>query len=187
MAWIAKSLAKKTPLRKLDIRDSNESITLEGWVAFIDILLHQNLCCSLEKLDLSYNAIISDNKEEFEVTLARAICDKTSIDNIYASNHTLQLILLGDEEEEWSHELMSLLKINTRVNKVEVAREKILSHHFCASGSCTDVQLFHRMPDAILPFALEWIGRGKMCNGFSMMQSVVKGFPLRFNGSINCL
>ena len=74
VAWIAKSLAKKTPLRKLDIRD-NESITLEGWVAFIDILLHQNLCCLLEKLDLSYNAMISDNKEEFEVALARAICD----------------------------------------------------------------------------------------------------------------
>ena len=41
------------------------------------------------------------------------------------------------------------------------------------------------MPDAILPFALEWIGRGKMCNGFSMMHSVVKGFPLRFNVGAN--
>ena len=65
--------------------------------------------------------MISENKEDFEVALARAICDKTSIDNIYTSNHALQLILIGNEDEEWSQELMSLLEINTRENKVEVA------------------------------------------------------------------
>ncbi len=67
--------------------------------------------------------------------------------------------------------------MNDNENKVEVAREKILNSHF--TGEAVDIGVFARMPEALLPHAIEWIGRDRL--GFSLMYQFVAGNPLYFS------
>ena len=67
--------------------------------------------------------------------------------------------------------------MNENENKVEVAREKILNSHF--TGEAVDIGVFARMPEALLPHAIEWIGRDRL--GFSLMYQFVGGYPLDFS------
>jgi hypothetical protein len=60
--------------------------------------------------------------------------------------------------------------MNRGVNKSEVARQKIMAHHF--SGDTTNLHMFVHMQEAMLPFALEWIGMNNL--GFSLMFSLVQ-------------
>jgi hypothetical protein len=62
-------------------------------------------------------------------------------------------------------------------DKAEVARQKILKYHF--SGGKKDIQVFARMPENHMPFAIAWIGRNKL--GYSVMFDFVSSFPALFD------
>jgi hypothetical protein len=78
---------------------------------------------------------------------------------------------------EWDN-IVASLEMNKQSNRAVVAREKILTHHF--AGGTTDMSVFARMPESILPFAMEWIGRNSF--GYSLMYQFVGGFPWLFGG-----
>ena len=67
--------------------------------------------------------------------------------------------------------------MNYNENKVKVARKKIMKSHF--AGEAVDISVFALMPEALIPHALEWIGRDKL--GFSLMYQFVAGYPLDFS------
>ena len=57
---------------------------------------------------------------------ARILCNKSSINSIYSSNHTLEKIVFT---HQISSELDSLLDLNEGTNKINVAIKKILKYH----------------------------------------------------------
>ena len=160
VAVIMEKVAQSVSLKRLDL-SCNVWITSTGLLTIIDALFNCELY--LEHIFLNGNHGI-------------VLCDKSSINNTFYSNHTLQSIIYIWPERFWEN-LDYLLNMNENENKVEVAREKILNSHF--TGEAVDIGVFARMPEALLPHAIEWIGRDRL--GFSLMYQFVGGYPLDFS------
>jgi hypothetical protein len=114
------------------------------------------------------------------------LCDTSSIEATYFSHHALQGIEIGfcnpGSITGWStvrarDDIKSLLSMNNNDDKTQVARQKIIEHHF--SGRGTDVRLFACMPETMIPFALEWMGRDNL--GFARVYGLVRGLPALFD------
>jgi hypothetical protein len=160
-------------------------VTKRGLMVIFNSLLNGGL--TLEVLDLHENDINFDAlTEEHWRVLCRALCDNSSIDSTFCSNHTLhgfRLDVFDEDADNWLNEIVchieSSLEINRRTKcKEEAAREKILKHHF-VGGENTSINVFARMPEIVLPFAIEWIGRNSL--GYSLMYLFVQQFPLLFD------
>ena len=174
-------------LKHLHLDDNK--ISSRGLVAIFNHL--RNFESSLKTLHVVDNNInFGELTSEDWSVLSRALCDKTSIERIFSSNHNLYMIAFFEDDEledewkdvaEWDN-IVASLEMNKQSNRAVVAREKILTHHF--AGGTTDMSVFARMPESILPFAMEWIGRNSL--GYSLMYQFVGGFPLLFNDQ-NCL
>ena len=142
----------------------------DEWARVILMDLTGNSC--LKSLNLVFNDAITDIIWK---DIARVLCDKTSIGSIYSSNHTLQD--LNIPHLTFPEEVVSLLAMNQNEDKSVVARQKILMHHFLARGNNANV--FSRMPETMMPFAMEWIGRNRL--GLSLMYNVVRDNPTLFD------
>lgn len=179
-------------VKHLDLGQNLVNISTRGWRGFAICLSSRQ--SALEELNLSGCDVTSDGAIEIVTALAGnsrlttlhlsppndddryseqvwqslkcLLCDTTSIESTFFSNHTLHSLVVYDLMEN----VMSLLEMNRGVNKSEVARQKIMAHHF--SGDTTNLHMFVHMQEAILPFALEWIGRNNL--GFSLMFSLVQ-------------
>ena len=81
-------------------------------------------------------------------------------------------MMRGDIPEE----VDTLLQMNCNENKSDVARQKIIFHHF--SGADASYEVFISMNTKLLPQAIRWIGRDEL--GFSLMYQSVRGVPFLF-------
>ena len=88
---IAESLVMNSLLKILDL-SYNSNVSSAGWIGFFNVLLHSQ--CSLEELYLSNNTFMNDDTT---AVLGNLLCDKSSIDSMYSSNHTLHTIQTMDE------------------------------------------------------------------------------------------
>lgn len=185
-AAIVNALVGNLTLTKLGLEDIPQ-ISSAGW-KFIFIVLLNNVL-SLEDLLTTHErggTYSSDNDwidwmENMDWTIiSRALCDHSSINATYSSNHAFHTIrgnkgktldgLLPDE-------ILFLLIMNRNENnKTEVARQKILKSHFHERN--TNIQELTCMPLMIMPFAIEWIGR--CSRGFSLMYNFVRQLPSLF-------
>ncbi|KAL3761205.1 hypothetical protein ACHAWU_000300 [Discostella pseudostelligera] len=186
-----------TSLRTLIVLE-NPEITADGWRLFTDVLrptatsklkelrigsglttetnvddafiigfahvLTTNTC--LEKLE--FDQVVSERGWN---ALTNAACDKSSIENIRCnSNHTLYEITCANGRP---NDACYLFRMNFNENKSEVARQKILLHHFSDIDNL--VQVFGPMAEAILPSAIAWIGRDRF--GFSALYNLLRHKP----------
>jgi hypothetical protein len=181
-AFIATTLVETPSLKYLSMAEA-QSMTRSGWEVFLNVILNHQSRCPLESIRIDYQ-----DAADLEPILCHLLCDKSDIDSIFSSNHVLQEVGTERWSEEtrtfvtrahWNTALLILLKINENADEAVAAREKILVFHFY-TGAPTNNQVFDRMPIAILPNALEWIGRGEYPWGFSLMYTVVKEFPTLF-------
>ena len=181
-ALIATALAETPSLKYLSMAEA-QSMTRSGWDFFLNVLLNHQSRCPLESILVDYQDVA-----ELEPILCHLLCDKSDIDSIFSSNHELVEVCTKRWSEEtrtfvirahWNMALRVLLKINENADIAVAAREKILVFHFY-TGAATNIQVFDRMPIAILPHALEWIGRGESRRGFSLLYTLVKEFPTLF-------
>jgi hypothetical protein len=181
-AFIVRFLADTPSLKSLSITEA-QSLTLSGWEVFLNVMLKCPSRCPLERIHVDDQAAA-----KLEPILFRFLCDKSGIDSIFTSNHTLQGVDTGNWSDEthsfvsdihWTQELLSLLKMNENADKAVAAREKILVFHFY-TGAPSNIQVFNCLPTALLPHSLEWIGRGECRRGFSLLYTVVKEFPTKF-------
>ena len=120
---------------------------------------------SLTFLDLT----TVDQHSEFDVSkwelFAKALCDPTSIDSTYRSNHTLEVMEDGvlwcgprNEYYKYYDDVILSLEINRGSQSLSTAaRSKIIKHHF-REGNFT-VEPFADMDPGFVPHALEWMGR----------------------------
>jgi len=106
-----------------------------------------------------------------------ALCDKSSIDSTFSSNHSLHDIeAINGLREDIPDDLSSLLNMNRNQDKAAVARQKVLEQHF--SSSSATIEVFVGMSASALPRAIEWIGRDNL--GSSLMHHVAREIPLLF-------
>jgi hypothetical protein len=186
-AFIATALAETPSLKYLNMAEA-QSMTRSGWEGFLNVLLNHQSRCPLESIRIDYQ-----DAAELEPILCHLLCDKSDIDSIFSSNHVLKEVCT----KRWSEETSTVvtrthlntalrfpLNINENADKAVAAREKILVFHFYL-GAPTNIQVFDRMPIAILPHALEWIGRGEPRRGFNfnLLYKIVKEFPTLFRKS----
>jgi hypothetical protein len=171
---IATALAEKTSVKVLDM--SNNSITLMGLVLVFNILL--NCKPSLEKLVLIENEVYVDQLTNTEWNiLSLALCNNSSIDMTYSSNHHFHTLELSYRDEEGiPDDILSLMQMNKNEIKSEIAHQKILKHHFLGGDA---VRVVTSMPEMLLPFVVGWIGRSK--HGYSAMHNLVRGMPTLFD------
>lgn len=130
---LSESVGMNISLKELYMDGSNCSS--QGWTFFF-YMLRRHTQCLLEVIGLSKN----DIDDEGWGVLSCVLCDKSSIQRTYTSNHTLREIDLStrpaDEEntsyktKEIPDHVASLLRMNSERNKTVVARHKILTHHF---------------------------------------------------------
>ena len=110
--------------------------------------------------------------------LENVLCNETSIDSIYTSNHTFKEVIeksqFGTRKITPSKVVDELLELNNHVTKSEVARQKILQYHFF-NGNDIDTQLFFDMDLKLMPHAVAWIGRDTV--GFPLLHRLIRGMP----------
>lgn len=163
--WVMPCLYRT--LKHLDLR-YEFSITSRGWEAFS--LGSRNPNSQLESLNLHGCRIIT------------ALCSKESIASTFSSNHTIKMVT-----DYWGNNvapdyIQSSLDINMNNNKVEVARQKILKHHF--SGENDNIHVFTtRLRIEVLPHAISWIGRDGL--GFMLMYHAMQALPTLFESAVS--
>jgi Ran GTPase-activating protein (RanGAP) involved in mRNA processing and transport len=111
--------------------------------------------------------------------LSHALCDESSIENTFSSNHTLHTLdKFGrrNARAEIPDDLSALLSLNKSQDKASVRRQKILIH--LCGVLVKGISKINGMSRSTLPSALEWIGRDAL--GFSVMYNVVRGIPALF-------
>jgi len=104
-------------IHSLDLRMNR--IYNEGGISLANSLINNT---KLKYLYLDGNAIDQGTWEAF----ARILCNKSSINSIYSSNHTLERVLISGPSGD---ELDSLLNLNKCTDKSLVAIKKILKYH----------------------------------------------------------
>lgn len=123
-------------LRVLNL-ENNDSFGTAGATAIINSLSGNT---KLEKLCLGRNEFNQDNpidRNSLEDAFCRALCNTTSIGDTYSSNHSLEILMLGNpgnffipsSGQQHGQQLTTLLQMNEGANKSQVAIRKILKHH----------------------------------------------------------
>lgn len=119
--------------------------------------------------------------------ITSALCNESSIDSIFTSNHTIQQIGFAQYERRDGYNnirynlpgyLESYLKMNANNNKYEVAREKILWSYF--SGG-RNVNEFLDMELNVLPLAIAWMGIDYIGQAHSLLYEFVQCMPALFD------
>jgi len=112
------ALATLRNITKVNLNDNN--IGNEGMIAIVNSLSENK---NLRDLIIHYgNQIDLRNVED---DFCRALCNTSSINDIYSSNHTLETIYVQSKGAK----LRSLLEMNKNTNKRHVAIKKILLYH----------------------------------------------------------
>lgn len=115
--------------------------------------------------------------------LENVLCDKTSIDSLYASNHAFRELLERDrfggngtsKVKSLPGDINELMELNKNANKSEVARQKILRYHFFKGGDGMDAKVLFDMELDVMPQVVAWIGKDTV--GFPLLHRLVRGMP----------
>ena len=165
------TLASHNKIKGLNL-SSNQTITITGWAAVATLL--ESPGCNLEKLDVSFNNFGDEGALLFAKALAnnsilksldlracrfshrgfaapfsKLLCDTSSVNNTYLSNHTLTNV--GNDNGVFGNVLDSLGINRSRLNKGQVAMSKILQHH-----SHFDLEPLFEWEFKALPIMIEW-------------------------------
>lgn len=115
--------------------------------------------------------------------LTRILCNRSSVDATFMSNHTLQTVSVYIQHGHVyqsavlpSH-LTDMLTLNENSNKFEVSRQKILQCHFDEDTQ----QEFVNMELEVLPHALAWCGEDQ--RGVSLLLRIIQSFPSLFDSN----
>jgi len=145
--------------------------------AFTSALLNNH---TLRNIFLHYNETITDKRWK---AFSKLLCDTSSVNSTYLSNHTLTFVTGGDTRAS----LKALLYLNKRENKKEVAMIKILQNH-------NDINLtpFFEWEFKVLPLMIGWLGKASAIDmpedyepnigprKLSSIYQFVRGMPLEY-------
>lgn len=154
-------------------------ITAAGWATFFRLLKHNT---SLQSCEMYAHSIAEeqDQRDVMYTALANTLCDKTSIENVIDSNHTLSSVegidFISPPGIDASFGIQmppackSLLQMNKSPDKVEVARQKIIKYYFFEGNNLGE--LVH-IETGLLPRVLECIGKTEL----KLLYEAVRAMP----------
>ena len=132
-------------LENLSIYGSN--IGDKGALIFANALANNS---TLKHLDLDDCRITREGWAHF----SKLLCDTSSVNKTYSSNHTLQYV--GDDRGDF--DVRYLLVLNKREDKRQVAITKILHVH-----SHFDMKPFFEWELKVLPLMIQWFTKASTC------------------------
>jgi hypothetical protein len=138
----------------------------EQFSQFVVSALHRNATLKTLVFEMGQDEV----DDFFNWALFRELlCNKSSIDATYLSNHTLQSLSINNHYvNTLPLSIYSMLHSNKLKNKPSVAREKILHHH-----KLEDVNFAHTS----LPVAMSWIGKSNSNLGLSQQYRLIRSAP----------
>ena len=182
VADIKNALVNNSRLKELNL-NHNRRVTANEWINFSDVLLNPisslevlGLCnsCINDNVMFSFAVALSNNQRLRELNLhlfddpynehvssdgfaafTRILCNNSSILSTYYSNHTLER--LDNTIGFLPDDLDTLLILNNRTTKSQVARIKVILAHF--SGSEINMQIFADMKLSVRPQAIAWMAQ----------------------------
>ena len=102
---------------------ARNNITNAGATTIANSLTHNT---KLERLHLDENQIDTPSARD---VFSKLLCNTSSINDTYSSNHTLKAIIGIERQGESDYRLHDLLVMNAGTNKSDVAMKKILRYH----------------------------------------------------------
>eukprot|EP00984_Skeletonema_dohrnii_P030705 scaffold22420_cov139-Skeletonema_dohrnii-CCMP3373.AAC.2 len=145
-------------------------VTTSGWSDFFR-LLKNNM--SLRKCNMRANSIFNMSVVE---DMSSTLCDGTSIESIFSSNHTLSSIGVGLWTELFHESLFVmnpgiklLLKMNENDDKVEVARQKIIKYYFFQQNNLHELG---RMDLGLLPRVLGYVDKYEPTRLYEIVRAI---------------
>ena len=146
----------------------------------------------LQKLYLYENQI---DYQRLEDNFSNILCNVSNISSLYASNHTIEMLHLG---QQLGQQLISLLELNEGTNKSHVAIKKILKYHpnmdMCPLFEWGMEEDCEQTLKA-LPYVVSWFGRAEVAvadeegetyhindRKLSAIFQFAKAMPLLFEG-----
>ena len=204
------ALKNSSNLHKLYMHD-NDPVTSRGWQHLASILAspNSNLITvgmasnnvddkalaafasslvnnrTLRTLNLNRNGRITD---EGWNAFSKLLCDTTSVNSTFLSNHTLTVSSSADSDSNTRASLTPLVELNENEDKKEVAMIKILQHH-------NDVNMmpFFEWEFKVLPLVINWFERASSITSMpenfepnigprnlSSIYQFVRGMPLLY-------
>ena len=180
--WITLSPLLGSPnsaLRELDVCENN--IDDDVVVAFFNEI-SGNDNSKLKRLGIRDPLSITD---VVETPIRNLLCNTSSIDATWSSNHNLYYLGVirseesdqdnedGDNrEDEIADEIIGLLTMNEDEDKKQVARKKVIKHHF---SGYFDVNTLIGSNQTLLPRKISWFGRDSL--GQSVVYSIIRTLP----------
>lgn len=162
-------------LAKLDI--FNVDFNDEVMIALARALVGNS---SLKDLSIGFESLDSVTHGGGWAAMYNTLCDKSSIESICNSNHTLtmsddplDLDLFGVPDS-----IIPLLHLNTGENKACVAREKIFRYYF---EDGRNLRVITNMQLEVLPRVLAEIGKAD--TGVKLLYHIAKGMPALFDST----
>ena len=221
VASMVEALNSFSSLETLNLRKAT-SITSSGWVAFFNLLAQPGSALErLKKLDIEGSSIT----DEVMISIANALvnsislkklgwchqervadrgwsaltnilCNKTTIETICNSNHTLLRVGIISPGK-----VNKLTRLNNGTNKAEVARQKIIRCYFL-EGKGSNLHEIMNMDFVLLPHVIECFGKQamevpkgtygsarigstkytiKVDSGFELLYRLARGMPSLFD------
>jgi len=101
--------------------------------------------------------------------MSSTLCDGTSVESIFSSNHTLSsieepLFILG-----FYPDIKLLLKMNENDDKVEVARQKIIKYYFLQQNNLHELG---RMDLGLLPRVLGYVDKYEPTRLYEIVRAI---------------
>ena len=161
---------KLTHLNIVNMSDEENQLNDEGVTAFAKALIGNT---SLQGC-ATYN-FKEVTLEGGWAALSHTLCDKSSIENICNSNHTLEKLGMGKICNGVPDCINSLLEINRSVNKAAVARQKIFRYYYADGKHLNEIA---NLDVEVLPRVLARIGEDAI--GIGLFYQVVRIIPALF-------
>ena len=152
----------RSALEDLDFAFS-ESFNNDALALVADSLRYNN---KLKEMNLEWSGWDEDDLHELHrvtdcTPLSAVLCDGTSIEATFNSNHSLERLT----EDSWSEillrnlapDLLKSLHLNRNLGPVEAARRKIINIHF--SGCNFSMDPFIDMDTRVLPQVIAWMAK----------------------------
>ena len=140
-------------LNKLYLSGNGNSIDIRGTTSIANSLVNNT---KLQFLSLHINPI---DQRSAEGVFCRLLCNTSSINETYSSNHILERVWLASQLGE---HVAPLLEMNKGANKSHVAIKKILLHHpNLDMGPLFDWDADGEQTLKALPYVISWFGRAE--------------------------
>jgi len=172
------SLFETTDSKLNTVHMNNNNVGDDGALVFANALTNNS---TLKTFGLRNSGITAEGWK----SLSKLLCDASTVNNTYLSNHTLKGFGSSSSHTTVTDDVRSLLALNRNADKQQVAITKILRNH-----SHFDMQPFFEWEFKVLPIMVNWFTKAAAITTeydekikkmkLSTVYDFIRGFPMLY-------